>query len=250
MEPKIIFENENFVAVNKPAGLLMHQVSGANRQEETLIGKIIEKYPEIKKVGDPLANSGQVNFRPGIVHRLDKDTSGVVLIARNQKYFEYLKNLFQSRKIKKIYWTLVWGELKPNKGIIDKPISLKPGTTKRTVFGGKMEKEAITEYEVIKVFKKQEIKNKEQVFSLLKVEPKTGRTHQIRIHLSSVYHPVVGDQLYGSKKFLSLSKDFFGLTRQFLHAQSLEFPTEEGKRVKIEADLPEDLQKILDFLSS
>lgn len=230
MKIEVVYEDKNFIAVNKPAGVLVHQVYDIKHKEQTLVDWLLQKYPEIKNVGDA------PKIRPGIVHRLDKDTSGIIIIARNQEYFDYLKNLFQKHRIKKTYLALVYGKLKLKKGIIDKPISLKSGTTKRTIWKGKMEKEAITEYEVLKSFKFL----RESVFTLVRVEPKTGRTHQIRIHLSSIGCPIVGDFLYGPKR------NVLNLNRQFLHAESLEFNSEDGKRIKIEADLPEDLQKIID----
>ena len=134
---------------------------------------------------------------------------------------------------------MVWGKLEPRKGIIKKPIRIKTGTIKRTVWQGKAEKEAITGYQVLKYL---------QSFSLIEVVPKTGRTHQIRIHLASIGHPIVGDKLYGLKK-ISLDKLGIDLNRQFLHAQSLEFSPEAGKRIKIEAELPEELKIILDTIS-
>ena len=183
-------------------------------------------------------------IRPGIVHRLDKDTSGVILIAKNQRYFEYLKKLFQTGQIKKTYLALVWGEVKPKTGEIAKPISLKSGGVKRTVWKGKMEKEAITEYKVIKSIKYQISNIKEEVFSLVEAMPKTGRTHQIRIHLASIGHPIVGDSLYGKKT------NPFGLARQFLHAESLEFPVEEKRMIKVEAELSEELKNILKIFNN
>ena len=251
---EIIYQDKNLIAVNKPAGLLVHPT--ATSAEKTLTDWLIKKYPEIKNVGDDPKN------RPGIVHRLDKDTSGIIVIARNQKYFDYLKNLFQEHKIKKTYLALVWGAVKNKTGIIEKPIFLKPGTTKRTVHKGKMEKPAVTEYEVLKFFnpyKSAIHPHKSATFSYLKVIPKTGRTHQIRVHLASIGHPVVGDSLYGPKKpdlrlpavsGVEPSKGIpFKLDRQFLHAKSLEFNLSEKQRIKLEADLPQELQKILDFLS-
>ena len=256
-----IYEDKNFLAVYKPAGLLVHRVLSSKYQapqENTLVDWLIKKYPEIKNVGDPSAlrpaqgrlkqsreatSSGQVNLRPGIVHRLDRETSGVILIAKNQKYFEYLKNLFQTRQIKKTYLALVWGKVEPKMGVIEKPIRLKSGTIKRTVWQGKMEKEAITEYKVIK-FLKLKVDKGEKIFSLVKVMPKTGRTHQIRVHLASISHPIVGDTLYGTKK------NPFNLERQFLHAESLEFSLENGRRIKIEAGLPEELKSILKRLTN
>lgn len=221
---KIIYEDDNILAVNKPAGLLVHG-------PDSLVDWLIEKYPEIKKVGeDP--------ERPGIVHRLDKDTSGVLLVAKNQKEFEYLKKQFQDRKIKKKYIALVEGNIKDKEGIINLPIAKsKSDFRKRSAVGktiGK-EREAVTEYKVIKKFEK---------FTLVEAYPKTGRTHQIRVHFKAIGHPVVCDKLYGPKKQICPS----GLTRQFLHANAIEFNLPDGSRLQLEADLPRDLQNALDML--
>jgi len=233
----VIYENDNFLAVYKPAGLLVHGTINS-KDEPTLVSWLLNNYPEVKNVGD------EPETRPGIVHRLDRDTSGIVLIARNQEYFDKLKAFFQSHSIKKNYLALVWGEVKQKQGIIKKAIRLKRGTVKRTVWSGAMEKEAITEYKVLKYFVREE-NNKEQKFSLLEVSPKTGRTHQIRVHLNSIGHPVVGDKLYGSKK----TSGFFNLNRLFLHAESLEFSL-DGSRFKFESDPPEELKNILDKFSN
>jgi len=258
---RVIYEDKNFLAVYKPAGLLVHQTKISKlpnypiTQLPTLVDWLIKNYPEVKNVGD------SPGIRPGIVHRLDKDTSGIILIARNQKYFEYLKNLFATGQIKKTYSALVYGEVKPKTGIIKKAIYLKPGTTKRSVWQGKMEKEAITEYKVLKYFIKTQMntdKNTdkhgyirvnrfshphESAYTLLSVWPKTGRTHQIRVHLASIQHPVVGDTLYGPKT------SPFNLKRLFLHAESLEFSLENGRRMKIESGLPNELNDVLDKIS-
>ncbi|MBI2013323.1 MAG: RluA family pseudouridine synthase [Candidatus Colwellbacteria bacterium] len=242
MEPKVIYEDENILAINKPAGLIAHEVrgkhfrDGTQIKEETLVDWLIQKYPSIKNIGDK--NLQDEVPRPGLVHRLDRETSGVMLIAKNQKTFEYLKELFQAQKIKKTYITLVHGKVKEN-GVIDKPIGIKGGTVRRTVHvsrGAKMVREAITEYKVQKSFGDR--------YTLVKCYPKTGRTHQIRVHLASIGHPVVGDKLYGGKK------DSLGLGRHFLHADSLELPLASGKRVTISADMPEDLSNIIDRLAS
>jgi 23S rRNA pseudouridine1911/1915/1917 synthase len=230
---KIIYKNKDFLAVNKPAGLLMHQ-TGRKEKEESLVDWILKNHPEIKNVGDPSVSLGQVTQdRSGIVHRLDKDTSGVVIIPKNQPTFEYLKKLFQTRQVKKTYLALVYGNIEPKKGIIDKPIGLKSGTTKHTVHGGKMVKEATTEYKVLKDY---------DGFSLVEATPKTGRTHQIRVHLASINHPIVGDQLYGGKKEKNNS---LGLSRQFLHAASIEFVDPDKTRFKLTAELPDDLTRAL-----
>lgn len=241
MQPKIIYKDQDLLIINKPAGLLVHNpklnnpkldllVSGQNL---TLVDWLIKNYPEIKKVGD------QPKIRPGIVHRLDKDTSGVLIIARNQKSFEYLKKLFQEKKIKKTYLMLIWGKISPKTGLIKKPIGLKAGSIKRTVITkkAKMVKEAITAYKVIKFLK---LGNWQ--FSLVEAEPFTGRTHQIRLHFNSINHPVVGDKLYGRKIMPE------GLKRQFLHAESVEFDLPKGGRIKAEADLPPDLTSFLKLL--
>ncbi len=235
-EPEVIYESPDFIAVNKPAGLLMHKTAVSEKsgeKEETLSDWAVENYPEVKKVGD------DPEARPGIVHRLDKETSGVILIPRTQEYFLYLKNLFQNHKIKKTYLALVRGKVKNESGIIDKPIGLKPNTVKRVVGGRKMKdvKEAVTEY---KVKKRLFFEGKE--YTLVEATPLTGRTHQIRVHLFSIGYPVVGDRLYGG------SGDTLGLERQFLHADSIEFPAASGKMVKISADLPEELEKVLSKL--
>lgn len=253
----LIYETRDFIAVNKPAGVLVHPIKDS--REETLVDWVLKRYPEVKNVGDDPA------IRPGIVHRLDRDTSGVILIARNQEFFEYLKNLFKTHQIKKTYLALVWGKLEPKSGEINIPIGIKSGTIKRTVWQKRAKdlKEAITEYRVKKYFPSsfkdlsaeqisaKRLSLKGEGFSLVELNPKTGRTHQIRIHLASVSHPVVGDKLYGFKKTenscLPAGRPF-DLSRQFLHAFSLEFSTADGHRIKIEAELPEELRMIIDTL--
>ena len=259
---RVIYKNSDFIAVNKPAGLLVHAVKAHKTVEKTLVQWLLENFPEVAKVGDPSTghstlrvsgrsgseepsgsmnsmSSGQVE-RPGVVHRLDKDTSGVLIVARNQQFFDYLKNLFQTNQVKKTYLALVFGEVQKG-GVIDKPIGLKPGTTKRSVMARnmKMIKSARTEYKPIKIFSA-----KGEFFTLLRIIPKTGRTHQIRVHLASIGHPVVGDALYSRKE------NPFGVKRQFLHAESIEFSKKSGERIKIEAALPEELKSFLQILES
>ena len=235
LQPKIISKNKNFLVVNKPAGLLVHK-SVLNREdlnidEKTLVDWLVKKFPQIKNVGDDIKN------RPGIVHRLDKETSGVMIVPLNQKYFDYFKGLFQDHKIQKTYTALVYGVIRSERGVINKPIGIKSGTTRRSVRSAKMSKEAITEFEVIKRFKKGN-----QDFSLLKVYPKTGRTHQIRVHLASIHCPVVGDKLYGRKNDLLIGSK---LNRQFLHASSIEFIDKDGKFLKFSVGLPNQLSSFL-----
>lgn len=228
--PKItrIYADKSLIVLNKPAGLIVHTAQDKN--EPSAADFLRESYPETKKVGD------KPDERPGIVHRLDKNTSGVLVVARTQKMFEYLKKLFQEQRIKKTYLALVWGEVQ-SKGVINKPIGLRNGTVKRSVRGKnlRMLKEAITEYEPVKIIEKGGSK-----FTLLKVFPKTGRTHQIRVHLASINRPVVGDKLYGGQKV-----NPWKLDRQFLHAESIEFALPNRKIVKFEARLPPELKKII-----
>jgi 23S rRNA pseudouridine1911/1915/1917 synthase len=232
--PKLIYEDDFVLALNKPAGMLVHKPhlnpeKAAKNDTQTLTEWVLERYPKVAKVGD------NVEERAGIVHRLDRETSGVIIVAKTQEAFEFLKNQFQTREIKKEYLTLVNGVLH-GRGIVNKPIGLKAGSIKRTVRAKnmKMIKDAVTEYEVVENFEKA---------TLVKVRPRTGRTHQIRVHLLSLGFPVVGDNLYGGNK-----RDDFGLKRQFLHAESLEFLSPNGRRVRVEADLPKELQAVLDDL--
>jgi 23S rRNA pseudouridine1911/1915/1917 synthase len=233
---KIIYESPDFIVVNKPAGLLMHKVrikGGDTRAEPTLADWVAEKYPEIRKVGD------DPETRPGIVHRIDKETSGVVVIARTQEYFEYLKDLFTKKNMTKKYTALVYGEMEDNEGVIEKPIGIKSGTIKRTVHGGKMVKEAITDF---KVLERHEGSSSSDGYTLVEARPRTGRTHQIRVHLASIGHPIVGDKLYGGKKE---KKSLLSINRQLLHATEIEFEAHPGELVSFSAPLPEDLGNLL-----
>lgn len=262
-DPKIIYEDKNFLAVDKPAGLLVHVTRNVKHKihtraaqkihhsafrgpekEFTLADWLVERYPEISQVGDPSMDAGQANLRPGIVHRLDRETSGVMVVARNQDYFEYLKSLFQKHLMKKIYLALVFGEVTPKKGRIEKPIGLKNGTIKRRIESGRMIKEAITDYRLKRVFKITSKKPTDQdtLFSLVEVEPKTGRTHQIRVHLKSIGHPIVGDKLYGPRTQPEWA------TRLMLHSLSLEFPLREGQRFQVSSEPPAEYSEIIDFL--
>ncbi len=229
MTISIVYEDRDILVINKPAGILTHPKNKSD-QSESIAGWILKKYPQIKNVGDDF-------LRPGIVHRLDKNTSGLLIIAKTQPAFSYLKKLFQERKIEKTYLALVYGELKNKRGIIKSPLG-KIGTKQTTKILGKRElkeKEAVTEYR---------IKNKFKDYTLLEVYPKTGRTHQIRIHLSSIHHPVVGDDLYGPRN----KKLPFAINRLFLHAYRLKFISHSGKALFFEADLPRELTDIISAL--
>ncbi len=243
-EPKIIYEDKRFLAVDKPAGLLVHRVAISAKQkaqrEETLVDWLLKKYPELKTVGD------DPTTRPGIVHRLDRDTSGIMLIPRNQEYFLYLKSLFSEHKVIKKYLALVWGRVMPEAGVVDRPIGILSGSVKRSLHSTKMQKEAITAYRV-----KKYLAVLHEATTLVELIPKTGRTHQLRIHLASLGHPIVGDMLYGKKVNLRLKKqaEHQGLktfpARQLLHAESLEFSPEPGTHLTLGAELPNDFVSML-----
>lgn len=221
----IIYEGNDLLVLNKPAGIAVHR--GAGVKGETLVDWLVQEYPEIQTVGD------DPRERPGIVHRLDKGTSGVMVVARNQRAFYALKQLFQRREVEKAYLALVVGTPKKQSGTIDAPIGrLRRQPTRRgtgvNIRGGRA---AITRYRLLERL---------HGFSLLRVTPHTGRMHQIRVHLASVGHPVAGDLTYGGRRAAVR-----GLGRQFLHAASLSFSYPEGRRWHFEATLPGDLERIL-----
>ncbi|MBI5045526.1 MAG: RluA family pseudouridine synthase [Candidatus Niyogibacteria bacterium] len=229
----IVYEDRDVVVINKPAGIVVHP--DATHKNETMVDALLELHPEIKTVGDDPT-------RPGIVHRLDKDTSGVLIVAKNQAAFDHLKKEFQERRAIKNYITLAVGSLKQTQGEINLPIGRGYKTpTQRVAIQAHLPagrqvrgqiREALTYYKVLERFPE---------FTLMQITPKTGRTHQIRTHLKAIGHPVACDKLYGGKLFICP----MGLTRQFLHAASLELTLPSGSRIKLEADLPDDLMNTL-----
>ena len=239
MAPEVVYKDSDFIILNKPANLLVHERNNASgAAEPTLVEWLVNEFPEVRGVGEDPIN------RPGIVHRLDKETSGAMVVARNTRSFEYLKNLFKTSQVKKNYLALALGRFASISGIIEKPIGLKSGTTKRTtrIDGAKLVKEAKTYYQVLNSFSFQG-----QELSLVGVRPFTGRTHQVRVHLNSIGHPVIGDQLYGGRLGRDLALNL-GLKRQFLHSESIEFTAPGGSRVKVSVNLPEDLEQALSLL--
>ncbi|MDO8482358.1 MAG: RluA family pseudouridine synthase [bacterium] len=235
---QILFEDEDVAVINKPAGLVVH--SDGKTVEPALTDWVLENYPETKGVGEPTKlSSGEMIDRPGIVHRLDRETSGVLVIAKNQKAFEFLKKQFQDREMEKTYRAFVYGEVKNDEGVIDRPIARSTGDFRKwTAERGRrgVEREAITEYTVLA---------KHEGFSFLDVHPKTGRTHQIRVHLKAISHPIVCDKLYASNRECAL-----GFSRLALHAFSLKFKLLGGKELTVEAPYPDDFKKALKVLNS
>lgn len=219
----ILYEDAEVLVVNKPAGLLVH--GDGRSTEPTLVDWLVEKYPAIVGVGE----SG----REGIVHRLDRETSGVMVIAKTPPAFDFLKKQFQSRRVEKIYHAFVYGAVKNDEGVIDRPIARSkrhPVLWSATRGRRGKEREAVTEYKVLK---------RAGGYSLVELRPRTGRTHQLRVHLKAINYPVVCDKLYAPNRPCML-----GFGRLALHARSISFlhPT-SGATMKIEAPYPADFQK-------
>jgi 23S rRNA pseudouridine1911/1915/1917 synthase len=233
MKIKILYEDKDVLVIDKPAGILVH---GDGRDEsENIVSWFISKYPKSKNIGEDMEDQkGEVIKRSGVVHRLDKDTSGVLLLAKTKKGFNHLKEQFQNHTIKKIYYSFIYGIPKIKRGIIDKPIGrnardFRKKTTQRDMKGEV--REAITNYVVLG-----ENKN----YSFVKAIPKTGRTHQIRVHFKSIGHPIVADSLYAGKV-----KNGLKFKRTALHSKSIEFQNTKGQMIKVEADFPDDFTEAM-----
>jgi len=218
---KIVYEDGDLVVVDKPAGLCVHPAPG--HTSGTLVNALLFRYPELSLMASP---------RPGIVHRLDMDTSGLIMIARREPARLFLSQELKARRVNKRYLVLVRGRVVPEQGIIEAPLGRNPGNRKKmaVVPGGR---EARTSYRVLRHM---------EGFSLVEASPETGRTHQIRVHFASLGHPVVGDRLYGAKSPL--------FERQFLHACYLGFRhPREGRWLEFTSPLPPDLEEGLKALS-
>jgi 23S rRNA pseudouridine1911/1915/1917 synthase len=257
MNIKVLFEDKNILAIDKPAGISVHADARIKKGEKTVADWVLENYPKLKNIGEPMEveHAGKMVKipRPGIVHRLDKDTSGVLLIAKNQKTFEHLKEQFQNHTIKKVYRAFVYGTVSDPKaslatggrGVINAPIGRSPNDIRMWTAGrGARQplREAVTEYKVLERFSDVNIKtvNDDHKFSYVELYPKTGRTHQIRVHLRYINHPVVSDALYRGDKALAL-----GMKRSALHALSITFRLSNGDIQTVESPLPLDFKKAI-----
>jgi 23S rRNA pseudouridine1911/1915/1917 synthase len=226
----IIYEDSQVIVIDKEANIQVHP--GYNEKENTLVNALVYNFPEIISIGDGSADSW---LRPGIVHRLDKETSGVLIVARTQEAFDELKEKFKNREIEKKYLAITWGKFLQKKGIIDKALA-KSADHKKQIIANERTKtktrDAVTEYSV-----SQEFKN----YSLVEVFPKTGRTHQIRAHLASIGNPIVGDKIYG----LNMEKPkIVKVKRQMLHAEKLKLEL-FGKKYSFKSAIPDDFKKFL-----
>jgi len=221
----ILFQDFDLIVVDKPAGLTVHPAPG--HPSGTLVNALLAITPDLKGISGTL--------RPGIVHRLDKDTSGLMVVAKNDRAMRALQRQLKDREVHKTYLALVQGVPKPAEGVVEAPIGRHPKNRKKmaVVPNGR---EAVTRYRV-----KEAIAGGE--YALLEVEPVTGRTHQIRVHMAALGHPIVGDAVYGKRSAV--------LNRQFLHAWKLAFAMPLGGReVEFESPLPGDLRVALERLRS
>jgi len=243
MEPITIYEDNNLVVLNKPAGLIMH--SDGRTVEPSVAHWLLSRYPGSENVGEPWTSpQGEVIARPGIVHRLDRGTSGVIVVAKNQEAYLFLKEQFQARTANKKYRALVYGHPAKEGGVIEAEItrirSIPPrwGVVRKDE--EKKQRTAITEWSVLS--RAIDAESREKI-SYLEARPKTGRTHQIRVHFKHLNHPVVCDPLYAKGRPCIL-----GFKRPALHALSLTLIMPSGEEKTFEAPLPEDFKQALSRL--
>jgi 23S rRNA pseudouridine1911/1915/1917 synthase len=238
----IIYEDHDLLVIDKSAGISIHP--GAGNYDNTIVNALISY------CGESLSNIGD-ELRPGIVHRIDKDTSGLIVVAKNNISHEHLSNQFIKHTIKRIYQTLIWGKLRPQTGTIETLITRSSKNRQLMEVGFAKGKKAITNYKTLEVF---ENKNS-PTLSLIECRLKTGRTHQIRVHMSYKGNNILGDKKY-KKKFKKikninpdLEKMILNLDRQFLHAKVLGFVhPKSGKKMEFTSILPQELEKIIKIL--
>ncbi len=234
----ILYEDADLLALNKPPGMTVHP--GAGQRQGTLVNALIHHCPDLEGIGDIQ--------RPGLVHRLDKDTSGVMVVAKSALALQNLQAQFQARQVVKRYLALVWGRWPEASGTITLAIGRHPSQRHKMAVIGRRRREAATSWQCLREFP--------GPFSLLELTLHTGRTHQIRVHMAAAGHPVVGDNVYGGgeKRLANLPEALTPLgtlvTRQLLHARFLQFRhPRTGATLKLEAPLPPDFQDVLDFLA-
>ena len=224
----VIYEDSDILVVNKSAGRVVHPTDHGAHVSGTLVNAVLHHCKDLSGIGG--------EKRPGIVHRLDKDTSGLIIVAKHDKAHHYISKQIQDRTVTKRYLTLLHGHLSPKEGSIEAPLEKVRGDKDMRVSGRKKAKYALTHYNVLKYVGD---------YSLVEVQIVTGRTHQIRVHFASIGHPVCGDEMYGDKE-LNSKLENLGLRRQFLHAEKLKFKLPKNDEVmELTAPLAEDLKKVL-----
>jgi 23S rRNA pseudouridine1911/1915/1917 synthase len=244
----ILYEDGDCIVINKAPGLTVHPAAG--HWSGTLVNALLHHCRDIEGIGGVR--------RPGIVHRLDKDTSGVMIVAKNMLAYQNLVLQFKNRTVEKDYAALAWGNVVPDKGVINRPIGRHRSDRKKmsSVYFSKGSREAFTEWTVDRRFTLDTGSNSPSAVSLLRLRPRTGRTHQIRVHLADSGHPLIGDRVYG-KKIMSIAKKILhdpaldSFPRQALHAERLTVNhARTGRRITFTAPLPDDFVKLLQHLGA
>lgn len=237
---KIIHQTKDYLVLNKPSGLPVH--GDGKTRRETLVDWILQNFPEAKGVGENIETpDGKIIDKSGIVHRLDKDTSGVILVALNQKTYEHFKKQFKDREIKKVYHLFAYGNLRDDLFTVDRPIGkdrkdFRRRTTKNP--RGKV-REARTAFRILNRGKEDK-----ELFIFVEARPQTGRMHQIRVHMKYLNTPIVCDSLYAPSK-----DSILGFERMALHARGIIFNDTDNKEQYFVAEYPEDFQKAIDKLA-
>lgn len=226
--PEIIHDDADLTVIGKPAGMVVN--NSATSKGSTVQDWFLERNPTVRNYMDE-----EFGQKGGVVHRLDKETSGVMILAKNPEAYERLKSQFMERKVKKTYVALVHGWMKEKQGIISEPITRHPKAWGKFTVGGDLSKTAITEWRVAEEFSQPER------LSLVDLFPMTGRTHQLRVHLKHLGYSIVGDDLYAGRKLLAEDRKW--CSRMFLHARTVEFShPRDGKEMRFEAVLPKELE--------
>jgi 23S rRNA pseudouridine1911/1915/1917 synthase len=226
----VVYEDDDVIVIDKPAGMVVHPAAG--HPGGTLVNAVLAHDPDLEGVGD--------EQRPGLVHRLDKDTSGLIVVAKNDRAHRHLQAQFKEREAHKLYLALVIGQPPSPTGRIEAPIGRDPKNRQRmAVTREAAGREAVTVYRTVESFDR---------FTLLEAEPKTGRTHQIRVHLTFVGCPIAGDSLYSTPRTVNVNLP--GLHRQFLHAAALALTLPSGAVRAFKSPLPDDLADVLAYLRS
>ncbi len=229
----ILFEDKNYLILDKEAGVVVH--SDGRTKEGSVVEWLTKEYPKLKNIGGIFDVTGTTGIpRYGIVHRIDRETSGILVVAKNDKAFEHLQSQFQNHEVKKIYHAFVYSPIHENSGTIDRPIGrsssdFRMWSAQRGARGTL--RDALTFFRVL-------ARSKEATF--VEAEPKTGRTHQIRVHFKAISHPVVADKLYGSGY-----EPILGFKRLALHARAIEFMGIDGKKLGFEAPYPKDFENAI-----